>query len=405
MSAVVDLGEQLVTAVTTLQTAIATIGAGSFRVDRDAVITARRLVDLAEVLCTRAVGVFAADQGFRDDGYPDIGSWMAANTKARQHEGLTRRDQHQVLDLLPQLAAAVDAGDIGINQLRILTTAVTKERELLAQRDESVLVHWAATLSVFQYAQFINKWAALCDDELHEPIGDEAELLTKRSLTLHQLQNGNWKISGTLDPLSGETVQQAIEAAMPKPTTDDRRTVPQRRHDALVDICAESLRTSDRPIVGGERPNVTLYVEASNGLAYTPQLFFLSHVTRDMVMCDCAVTAVWLTADGKPFDVGTPTSEIPLRNRKAIRGRDRCCRYPGCSRPGRWTEIHHMKHREHGGTHELDNLVLLCRFHHRLIHTNNLTLSWAIDKLTLLVQWPNGIIMHSPPMPTTIAVS
>jgi 5-methylcytosine-specific restriction endonuclease McrA len=57
-----------------------------------------------------------------------------------------------------------------------------------------------------------------------------------------------------------------------------------------------------------------------------------------------------------PFDVGTPESEIPTRNPRAVKARDHGCRFPGCGRSSRWTDIHHIKHREHGGTHEIENL-------------------------------------------------
>ena len=59
--------------------------------------------------------------------------------------------------------------------------------------------------------------------------------------------------------------------------------------------------------------------------------------------------------------------------------------------------MHHLKHREHGGTHELGNLVLLCRFHHRLVHRMGLSLSFDTDGLTVLIQWPNGVTLRSPP--------
>ena len=56
-----------------------------------------------------------------------------------------------------------------------------------------------------------------------------------------------------------------------------------------------------------------------------------------------------------------------------------------------------MKHREDGGTNEPVNLVLLCSFHHRLVHRLGLTLTFDTDNITLLIHWPNGIILHSPP--------
>lgn len=51
------------------------------------------------------------------------------------------------------------------------------------------------------------------------------------------------------------------------------------------------------------------------------------------VMCDATITAVAATLTGIPFDVGTPLTAIPVRNRKAVVIRDQGCRYPGCGHP------------------------------------------------------------------------
>ena len=48
--------------------------------------------------------------------------------------------------------------------------------------------------------------------------------------------------------------------------------------------------------------------------------------------------------------------------------RDRGCRFPGCDRPPAWTEGHHILHWTDGGRTELENLVALCRLHHRAVH-------------------------------------
>ena len=52
---------------------------------------------------------------------------------------------------------------------------------------------------------------------------------------------------------------------------------------------------------------------------------------------------------------------------RALRSRDRGCRFPGCTHD-RFIDAHHIKHWVNGGKISLDNLVLLCRRHHRLVH-------------------------------------
>ena len=53
--------------------------------------------------------------------------------------------------------------------------------------------------------------------------------------------------------------------------------------------------------------------------------------------------------------------------RRAQSARDDGCRFPGCS-SHRFCDGHHIVHWQNGGETSLDNLVLLCRHHHRLVH-------------------------------------
>ena len=153
------------------------------------------------------------------------------------------------------------------------------------------------------------------------------------------------------------------------------------------------------PTVGGERPHVTVTIDAASGIAFSSQMVRLSSFTRDMLLCDCVTTSVWLSADGTPFDVGTPTSQVPARNRRAVMARDQYWRHGGCDRPARWTDIHHIRERENGGTHELTNLCALCRFHHHFVHRHGVKIRWDLDAMSLIFEWPDGRKANSPPPP------
>jgi HNH endonuclease len=55
--------------------------------------------------------------------------------------------------------------------------------------------------------------------------------------------------------------------------------------------------------------------------------------------------------------------------------RDRSCRFPGCDRPPTWCDAHHIKHWLHLGRTDLENLILLCRRHHTLVHQRGFRIS------------------------------
>jgi hypothetical protein len=52
---------------------------------------------------------------------------------------------------------------------------------------------------------------------------------------------------------------------------------------------------------------------------------------------------------------------------RQLRYRDRECRFPGCG-TRRFTQAHHIRFWGEGGRTELENLVLICSFHHKLVH-------------------------------------
>ncbi len=67
------------------------------------------------------------------------------------------------------------------------------------------------------------------------------------------------------------------------------------------------------------------------------------------------------------LNIGRKTRAIPPSIRRALQIRDHGCRFPGCCE-SRYVDAHHVQHWCDGGEARLDNLVLLCRHHHRLLH-------------------------------------
>jgi hypothetical protein len=86
------------------------------------------------------------------------------------------------------------------------------------------------------------------------------------------------------------------------------------------------------------------------------------------IACDASVTRVVLAPDSQPLDVGRRTRVVPAAIRTALAVRDSTCIFPGCDRPPPYTDAHHVIHWADGGSTSLDNLVLLCRTHHRTVH-------------------------------------
>jgi len=99
--------------------------------------------------------------------------------------------------------------------------------------------------------------------------------------------------------------------------------------------------------------------------------------------------------EGAPLSVGRRTRTIPPATRRALRARDGSCCFPGCNNR-RFLHAHHVQHWARGGETSLDNLVLLCRRHHRLVHEGGYTVERHPDR-QLCFRDPDGVALPSVP--------
>ena len=105
----------------------------------------------------------------------------------------------------------------------------------------------------------------------------------------------------------------------------------------------------------------------------------ISSVAVQRMACDCSVTRVLLDQDSVTIDVGRSKRVVAGPLRRALNVRDGQCRWPGCERPASWCDGHHIVHWIEGGETDLDNLVLLCRRHHRMVHEGGWQLAKTAD--------------------------
>jgi 5-methylcytosine-specific restriction endonuclease McrA len=125
--------------------------------------------------------------------------------------------------------------------------------------------------------------------------------------------------------------------------------------------------------VAGERPHLTVTVDVRDLLGDAGAAEFdhtgpVALSIAERLGCDSSVTRVVMNGASQPLDVGRRTPVIPPAMRRAVMVRDRGCRFPGCGRPRAWCDAHHVVHWARGGPTAVNNLVLLCRRHHRLVH-------------------------------------
>jgi hypothetical protein len=210
-------------------------------------------------------------------------------------------------------------------------------------------------------------------DELDRKAAERAEAQALRERYFTMTPDGvGVRLSGRLTPEGAAVVRAAIDPLCP-PTAHDGRSPGQRRSDALVDVCRLALATTKLPDNGGDRPQVFVGVDydlmtrelglgtLDNGDRVPPE-------TVRRMACAAGLIPVTLSSIGQPLDIGRQTRIVPASIRRALLIRDRGCAFPGCDRDARWADAHHLVHWTHGGPTSLENLVLLCSFHHAEVH-------------------------------------
>ena len=204
-------------------------------------------------------------------------------------------------------------------------------------------------------------------------------------------------IRGRLAPEVGAVVRRALEAALdeqrraeptresgePDPVDEAEGVAPsfgQRQADALGMVAECALAGGLDGGTAGDRYQVVVHVDAATltedadvPAGTSPQAaleeaggIHVSAATAQRLACDSAVVAMRHGPTGQVLDVGRKRRTISPALRRALAARDRQCQFPGCQ--ARRCDAHHIRHWAHGGATALDNLVLLCRRHHRAVH-------------------------------------
>jgi hypothetical protein len=151
----------------------------------------------------------------------------------------------------------------------------------------------------------------------------------------------------------------------------------------------------------GQRTTVVLHVDLDSRVAALHLGPLLSDDDRRYLTCD-ATCEVWFQRDGRVIGAGRATRTVGRRLRRALEHRDRCCVIPGCGAT-RGLHAHHIVHWEDGGPTELDNLVLVCPFHHRAHHRGVITITGTAHSLVVTDQegapLPPGSLARPPTTP------
>jgi hypothetical protein len=296
---------------------------------------------------------------WRRDGATSMTAWLAGRW------GLARSTTREMVRVasalkdLPSIRRAFEERRLSWDQLRPLTRFATPETDQAWSRR-------APRMRPVSLWQEVRRHERLERDE-------EESLHRRRYLRLEwDPERPLLYLEGMLASEQGAALQAALGAGAermeaPHDAVDPRGAM---LADALVgSVTAPPADRTPAPVLVVHTAAELLAGVPERGrphLAETEAGVRLSAEAVRRLACHAKVEWV-LEADGRPVGIGRRMRSIPPRLWRLLRFRDRACRFPGCERQA-WLKAHHIQHWARGGPTDLDNLVLLCHTHHRMLH-------------------------------------
>jgi hypothetical protein len=348
----------------------------------------------------------------------------------------------QCLENLPQIDASFAAGAISYSKVRAMTRVATPE-------NEDFLLQIAQYGTASHVEKVVGKYKSV---QARDEDADEREQDNERKLVYYQDQGGMWVIHARLPPEAGSLVVKAIEAVANPVQEEKQRELKNRekdvsaetfseavareapnqyreilehtRADALVQMAEHVVASADgipqlRGLKGSERCQIMLHVDINTlrqhggaGCLAHPHCdlddkHWVSPQTAKRLSCDASLITVLEDEQGRVLNIGRKSRTVPAHIGRALSLRDKTCRFPGCCE-SKYIDAHHIQHWVDGGGTSLDNLVTLCRYHHRQLHKGSyrISLDKTAPRQNLIFSTPSGRTLdasHFPQFPDVSA--
>ena len=327
---------------------------------------------------------------FEHDGYSSLTALLKHRMSLHPGEALRLVTRANGLSTSPLISLAYARGAISGAQVDILLETKHRARDPFASAEGELVTLALDTPLVRDLKNRLDYWLDQVDaDEL---AGQRLLVRELRSLTLRR-EGEMIRINGWVDIESGERLVAELEPG--PPAQGDNRSTPARRADLLIDILNGA----------SARPDIIVHVSAQSLTDSSPHISetssgtFLTTDEIKRLACDANLTRVILDPDSRPLDVGRTNRLVTPALRAAVCARDLRCVFPRCDRPSHWCDVHHVTHWAHGGETSIDNLVLLCRHHHVLVHERGWTLTGKPGALRFLRPDGSELGADLPPRP------
>jgi hypothetical protein len=300
-----------------------------------------------------------ACEAWRGTGARDMAHWLSMRYGTSHWKARRWIVAGHALPDLPRISAAFRAGQLGIDRVVELTRFAIPETE-------ADLLRWARGVS----CGAIRRKGDLA---IRAAIDRVVDVERSRSLTWWYFDEGRrFGLEAELPASQGAVIAKALErvaATVPAmPGEEDAYHTDARRADALVALCSERIVSDPDQ----DRASVVIHAQldtllSGDGAHEVEGAPPMHHETLKRVLCNARVQTVIEDRAGEIVGLGRVSREPAPWMLRQVRYRDKECRFPGCG-ARRFTQAHHIEWWRDGGRTDLQNLLLICSFHHKLVH-------------------------------------
>jgi hypothetical protein len=360
------------------------------------------------------VAEFDRNEGYARHLLPSTAHWLNWQCGIGMIAAREKVRVARALENLPEIRAGFASGELSYSKVRAMTRVATPA-------NEGVLVSIARHGTASHVEKLVRKyrWTQRRDAEKTA----QSQHLN-RSVHWYFDENDTFVLNARLPPEIGALVAQALQAAedvLREEVRDERDELrPHVDVNELAWSSASTARSANRAdalrlvaeaflAMRSDETEATSSADRFQVVVHVDQAVLMKNIEEDdsephraeldrgpalaletvrRLSCDGTVVGVLEGRDGEPLNIGRKTRSISPAIDRALRARDRGCRFPGCDRT-RFCQGHHVKHWIDGGETNLRNLVTLCTFHHTLLHEGRFGVTATDDGMFVFTR-PDG---------------
>ena len=353
----------------------------------------QRHIDRMKALHAGVVNAADSARVWQGTGARNMADWMAGATNTSYGEAASRVRLGEALDQSPELADAVQKGEVSADSAEALHDAVTRPAPNGDIKDLVDAVKGTGPRDA--------KAAAERFKEINSPETDEQaeeRRYQKRSVRSTPATDGMVTTTITLPSLESREFHNAITSVAGKPSKGDERTTEQRLADGLVQLCRAYAKGQ---VLGGrEKPTILITIDALSFAGDTNEPGVTAHGDRIPAhvvrhLAEQANLQRVLHAGAMILDLGREVRFATDAQYRALVARDGSCRWLECHIPAAWCEVDHLVPFEDGGRTDIDEMVLWCSHHHHEKHRPGVQVLGNANDLR--IRLANGTVIDCPP--------